>query len=549
MQPLSQAVLLEAFPPHERGKAMGFWRLGIVSAPILGPVLGGWLTDTYSWRWIFYINIPVGLASLVMTKLFVFDPPYLKRESERIDYWGIGFLAVGIGALQLILDLGQREDWFESNFIVSASVLSLTMLVVFIIHELQTEHPVVDLRIFRERTYSTGVFLMTTLGFVLYGSLVLLPLMLQTLLGYPSIQAGMAMAPRGMGSFLGMPAIGMLVGRVDPRKLVVGGLVLGSATPSLESLHRVAAGAVRRFGLPRRIDDRPLPPVELVDLRTAPRVPEAGAVPWSEALDGAVRDALELGQQVILLLNRRGFASFLQCPSCGDVPECPRCAIALTVHATPAALRCHYCGHEEPVPTTCRRCGKETQRMRGLGTQQLEHFVGLRFPAARIARMDLDTTSSKWSHHRILERVGRRAVDILLGTQMIAKGLDFPHVTVVGVVDADTGLHFPDFRAAERTFQLVAQVAGRAGRGPAGGRVVVQTRAPDHHALRAAAAHDVTAFAAAELPLRTSPHPSYPPHVGLVRFVALGTTEAAAAARAGRVAEWLRRASAERTAR
>jgi primosomal protein N' (replication factor Y) len=323
-------------------------------------------------------------------------------------------------------------------------------------------------------------------------------------------------------------------------------LVLGSATPSLETLHRVAAGAVRRFALPRRIDDRPLPPVELVDLRSAPRVPDAGAVPWSEVLDEAVREALERGQQVILLLNRRGFASFLQCPSCGDVPQCPRCAIALTVHATPAALRCHYCGHEEPVTTTCRRCGKETQRMRGLGTQQLEHFVSLRFPAARIARMDLDTTSSKWSHHRILERVGRRAVDILLGTQMIAKGLDFPDVTVVGVVDADTGLHFPDFRAAERTFQLVAQVAGRAGRGPAGGRVVVQTRAPDHHALRAAAAHDVAAFAAAELPLRTSPNPLYPPHVGLVRFVALGTTEAAAAARAGRVAEWLRRASAER---
>ncbi|MGH7538180.1 MAG: replication restart helicase PriA, partial [Gemmatimonadales bacterium] len=323
-------------------------------------------------------------------------------------------------------------------------------------------------------------------------------------------------------------------------------LVLGSATPSLETLHRVGTGAVRRFALPRRIDDRPLPPVELVDLRAAPRVPESGAVPWSEALDRAVREALDRREQVILLLNRRGFASFLQCPSCGDVPQCPRCAIALTVHATPAALRCHYCAHEAAVPAACRRCGRETQRMRGLGTQQLEHFVGLRFPAARIARMDLDTTSSKWGHRRVLERVERREVDILLGTQMIAKGLDFPQVTVVGVVDADTGLHFPDFRAAERTFQLVAQVAGRAGRGPAGGRVVVQTRAPDHHALRAAAAHDVTGFAAAELPLRAPPHPTYPPHVGLVRFVALGATEEAAAARAGRVAQWLRRASAER---
>ena len=322
-------------------------------------------------------------------------------------------------------------------------------------------------------------------------------------------------------------------------------LVLGSATPSLETLHWVAAGSVRRFVLPRRIDDRPLPPVQLVDLRSAARTPEAGPVPWSEVLDAAVREALERREQVILLLNRRGFASFLQCPSCGDVPECPRCAIALTLHATPSALRCHYCGHEEPVPTACR-CGRETQRRRGIGTQQLEHFVGLRFPAARIARMDFDTTSTKWGHSRILERVGRREVDILLGTQMIAKGLDFPAVTVVGVVDADTSLHFPDFRSAERTFQLVAQVAGRAGRGPAGGRVVVQTRAPDHHALRAAAAHDVEAFAAAELPLRAPPHPSYPPHVGLVRFVALGSSEAAAAARAGRLAEWLRRANVER---
>jgi primosomal protein N' (replication factor Y) len=325
-------------------------------------------------------------------------------------------------------------------------------------------------------------------------------------------------------------------------------LVLGSATPSLETLERVQAGAIHRFALPRRIGDRPLPPVELVDLRGADcrPVPGSGAVPWSEALDRAVAGALERREQVILLLNRRGYASFLQCPACGLVPECPSCAIALTVHATPAALRCHYCGHEEAVREKCGACGHETQRARGLGTQQLEHFVGLRFPAARVARMDLDTTSTKWGHHRILDRVARGEVDVLLGTQMIAKGLDFPRVTVVGVVDADVGLHLPDFRAAERTFQLVAQVAGRAGRGPAGGRVVVQTRVPEHHALRAAAAHSVAAFAAAELPLRAPPHPAYPPGVGLARFVALGGSEAAAAARAARVAEWLRRASTER---
>ena len=184
--------------------------------------------------------------------------------------------------------------------------------------------------------------------------------------------------------------------------------------------------------------------------------------------------------------------------------------------------------------------------MRGLGTQQLEHFVGLRFPEARIARMDLDTTSTKWAHHRILERMAEGRLDILLGTQMIAKGLDFPNVTVVGVVDADTGLNLPDFRAAERTFQLVAQVAGRAGRGPKGGRVFVQTRAPDHHAIRAAAAHSVDAFAAAELPLRAPPNPAYPPHVGLARFVASHEDERLAQEAAHRVVAWLRRANSER---
>jgi len=323
-------------------------------------------------------------------------------------------------------------------------------------------------------------------------------------------------------------------------------VILGSATPSLETLHLAATGKVVCFELPERIGARPLPPVEVIDLRSAERVPDARGVPWTVALDEAVRGALGRGEQVILLLNRRGFATYLQCPACGDVRTCPRCAIALTVHQTPAALRCHYCGHEEPIPTVCRLCGKETQRMRGLGTQQLEHFVGLRFPEARIARMDLDTTSTKWAHHRVLERMAQGKIDILLGTQMIAKGLDFPNVTVVGVVDADTGLHLPDFRAAERTFQLVAQVAGRAGRGPKGGRVYVQTRAPDHHAIRAAAVHSVAQFAAAELPLRSPPNPAYPPHVGLARFVASHEDAGRVQRTAERVAEWLARANAER---
>ncbi len=230
MQPLSQAVLLEAFPPRDRGKAMGFWGLGIVVAPILGPVLGGWLTDTYSWRWVFYINLPVGIASLIMTQLYVFDPAYLRRETQRIDYWGIGLLALWVGTLQIALDLGQEHDWFESRFILGLVITSVVGVIAFLVREWIVREPVVDLRIFKERTYATGVFLMTTLGFVLYGSLVLLPIMLQTLLGYPSLAAGIAMAPRGMGSLIGMPLVGTLVGRFDPRKLVGFGLIAGAFT-------------------------------------------------------------------------------------------------------------------------------------------------------------------------------------------------------------------------------------------------------------------------------------------------------------------------------
>jgi DHA2 family multidrug resistance protein len=227
---LSQAVLLEAFPPQDRGKAMGFWGLGIVVAPILGPVLGGWLTDTYSWRWVFYINIPVGIASIVMTKLYIFDPPYLRAESRKVDYWGIGMLAVGIGALQFVLDKGQQEDWFSSSMITTLAVLSAATLIALVFHELTTDNPIVDLRVFKERSYAVGVFLMTVLGFVLFGSMVLLPIMLQTLLGYPPLQAGIAMAPRGLGSFVMMPLTGLMTGRFDPRKLLAVGLVLGGST-------------------------------------------------------------------------------------------------------------------------------------------------------------------------------------------------------------------------------------------------------------------------------------------------------------------------------
>ncbi|HEU5049569.1 MAG TPA: primosomal protein N', partial [Gemmatimonadales bacterium] len=321
-------------------------------------------------------------------------------------------------------------------------------------------------------------------------------------------------------------------------------LLLGSATPSLETSARTVLPTddpayLRRLDLPDRIEARPLPPVELVDLRSAPLVPGTGPVAWSVALDAAIGDALAKGEQVMLLLNRRGFAAFLQCPDCGSVRHCPNCTVSLTVHQMPAGLRCHYCGHEEPVPDRCADCGGAVQRMRGIGTQQLERLVAERFPEARIGRMDLDTTSTKWSHQRILEAVERRDVDILIGTQMIAKGLDFPNVTLVGVVDADTGLSLPDFRAAERTFQLLAQVGGRAGRGPRGGRVLVQTRCPGHHALVHAARHDTAGFLAAELALRQSP--PAPPVVALVNLVVSGLDEIEVGATAARLADWFQR--------
>ena len=230
LQPISQSVLLESFPPEGRGKAMAFWGLGIVVAPMLGPVLGGWLTDSYSWRWIFYINVPVGVASIIMTEFFVFDPSYIRRLSERIDYWGIGMLALGVAALQIVLDKGQEADWFSSHWITALTVISVIALVTLVIYELRVGHPVLDLHVFRVRTYSAGVFLMAIMGVVLYGSLVLLPILLQTLLGYPALNAGIAMFPRGLGSFLMMPVVGAIMTRFDARKLLGVGIVCCAAS-------------------------------------------------------------------------------------------------------------------------------------------------------------------------------------------------------------------------------------------------------------------------------------------------------------------------------
>ena len=195
-----------------------------------GARAGGWLTDSYSWRWVFYINIPVGIASIIMTKLFIFDPHYIRRREGGIDYWGLGMLALGIGALQIVLDRGQQEDWLDSPWVRSLVVVTLVALVLFVFVEFRTRAPVVNLRVFRDRTYAMGTLFMTVLGFVLFGSLVLLPLWLQTLLGYPSVQAGEAMSPRGLGSFLAMPIVGMLLAKYDPRKFLAIGISIAALT-------------------------------------------------------------------------------------------------------------------------------------------------------------------------------------------------------------------------------------------------------------------------------------------------------------------------------
>lgn len=230
LQPLAQAILLETFPKERHGHAMAAYGIGILLAPILGPTLGGWITDNYSWRWIFYLNLPVGVLSLILMNRFVFDPHYVKRGHGRVDLWGIGFLALGIGSLQVVLDTGERKDWFASQYIQVFAGLCIFGLTALVIRELITEHPVVDLRVLKNRSFSSGVFLISILGFVLYASLVLLPLYLQTLMGYPAYNSGLALSPRGIGALLFTPLAGHLTTKTDPRRLLVVGMVLGSLT-------------------------------------------------------------------------------------------------------------------------------------------------------------------------------------------------------------------------------------------------------------------------------------------------------------------------------
>jgi primosomal protein N' (replication factor Y) len=298
-------------------------------------------------------------------------------------------------------------------------------------------------------------------------------------------------------------------------------LVLGSATPTLESLHRVVTGADICLSLPRRVQGRPLPPVVLVDVRHDPQIARGHAL--GRALQQAIITALGDGGQVILFLNLRGYSPVLWCWKCGGGVKCPHCDITLTWHRDRERIVCHFCEFEAPPPEICPHCGQPGLRYFGTGTQRLEKEVRVKFPNQTTVRMDSDSMRRPGSHHDALEGFRQGQVDILLGTQMIAKGLDFPNVTLVGVINADTLLHQPDMRASERTFQLIAQVAGRTGRGEKGGRVLVQTACPDEPAIRLAASHDYTSFARQELQHRQQL--GYPPYSCLARVILRGEQE------------------------
>ncbi|MBI92757.1 MAG: primosomal protein N' [Gemmatimonadaceae bacterium] len=299
-------------------------------------------------------------------------------------------------------------------------------------------------------------------------------------------------------------------------RLAGAAVVLGSATPSLESFWNVRRDKYRLAALPSRVDNRPLPAVEVVDMRQEP-FQRRERVLFSKTLRLKIRKRLERGEQIVLLQNRRGFAPVVQCGDCGESVECPRCGVSLTCHGNQIQdLRCHYCDHRQPVPDRCAHCQSMEVKLQGVGTQKVETALEEQFPDIRVIRMDVDTTGWKGAHDELVERFRRREADVLLGTQMVAKGLDFPDVTLVGVISADTGLHMPDFRAAERSFQLLTQVAGRSGRGDQPGEVVIQTRLPDEAVLQAAARQDFDAFVENELVERRAA--GFPPFGRLVVF-------------------------------
>ncbi|WP_127848578.1 primosomal protein N' [Lacticaseibacillus hulanensis] len=312
-------------------------------------------------------------------------------------------------------------------------------------------------------------------------------------------------------------------------------VVLGSATPSLESRARAEKGVYVGLRMPERANNQPMPPVHIVDMREAELDDQSGD--FSVDLLDALKKRLERHEQSVLMLNRRGFSSFVMCRECGYVAKCPNCDISLTLHLDTHTLRCHYCGHEEPVPRECPSCHSRKIRYFGTGTEKVEQTLHTLIPKARVLRMDVDTTRRKGAHGRILKTFGNHEADILLGTQMIAKGLDFPDVTLVGVINADTALGLPDFRASERTFQLLTQVSGRAGRADKAGEVFIQTYNPDHYAIQLAKHQDYERFFAYEMHMRHSG--GYPPYYFTFRLTVSHEDEDQAAKAAFRLADML----------
>jgi primosomal protein N' (replication factor Y) len=311
-------------------------------------------------------------------------------------------------------------------------------------------------------------------------------------------------------------------------------VILGSATPDIGSFHRAQQGEYQLVELKERITPRgysPLPEVTVVDLREELKAGNTSL--FSRPLVAATKDTLAQGEQVILFLNRRGTATFVRCRSCGFVFRCPRCSIALTYHSAERRLICHRCRYSVPVPQSCPRCYRHNLRLLGIGTQRVEEEMKHFFPQARVLRWDKDVITRRYGHEELLQDFRDRKADVLVGTQMIAKGLDLPQVTLAGVINADTGLNFPDFRSSERTFQLLCQVAGRAGRGVKAGKVIIQTYSPDNYVIETAARHDYLGFYYKEIEYRR--RYNYPPFSQLVRLVYSHINEESCRREAGRV--------------